>query len=151
MLLLMAGMAFGAAGTMETKPRSADLAWLGGAWASVDVGVETEETWLAPKGGVMLGMNRTTKNAANAGFEFMRLEDRPGGVVFLAQPSGKPPTEFPLKELKGKRAVFENPAHDFPQRVIYRMDHRGRMVGRIEGQLGGAERALEWVFERVKP
>ena len=34
-------------------------------------------------------------------------------------------------------ALFENTAHDFPQRIIYRRDADGSLLARIEG---GAER-----------
>jgi hypothetical protein len=54
-----------------------------------------------------------------------------------------------LKELAPGRVVFENAAHDFPQRVIYRRDGE-RLVARIEGRLRGEARGRDWVFERVR-
>jgi hypothetical protein len=45
--------------------------------------------------------------------------------------------------------VFENPEHDFPQRVIYQ--RKGKtLVGRIEGATSGAESALEWKYALAK-
>ena len=35
------------------------MAFLTGTWATVDGNNRTEETWIAPRGGTMLGVNRT--------------------------------------------------------------------------------------------
>ena len=37
----------------------------------------------------------------------------------LATPSGQERTVFPATEVTDARAVFENPEHDFPQRITY--------------------------------
>lgn len=44
------------------------------------------------------------------------------GIVYLASPGGRcPATLFRLETLKGEYVVFANPAHDFPQRIEYRL------------------------------
>lgn len=134
----------------EKKPTIDDLAWLAGAWSSTVDGVETEEHWIAPKGGIMLGVNRTTRAKGRTAFEFLRIAERTGGLVYLPQPSGGPVTEFPLKELKRKSVVFENAKHDFPQRVIYKQDDKGRLVARIEGEIKGTARSKEWTWDKAK-
>lgn len=132
------------------KPTLEDLAWMEGHWSSMRDGVETEEQWLAPKAGVMLGVNRTTRDQKNTGFEFLRIEQRGDSIVYLPQPQGKPVTEFPLKELKDKLVMFENTQIEFPQRVSYRLTEDGKLVARIEGKIRGESRAKEWVWEKKK-
>ena len=46
-------------------------------------------------------------------------------------------------------AIFENPAHDFPQRVIYRRCG-AELCARIEGTLQGKARSFEWRYSRMK-
>jgi hypothetical protein len=46
------------------------------------------------------------------------------------------------------QAIFENPQHDFPQRVIYRRDGES-LFARIEGQMGGTQRAVEWRYKKA--
>src|SRR5688572_17251260 len=131
----------GASAAEDSKPTLDDLAWLTGSWSEKKEGVETEEHWIAPKGGIMLGVNRTTREKGRTSHEFLRIMERPdGGIAYLAQPSGAAITVFPLKELKGKHVVFENLKHDFPQRISYRLDAQGRLVARIEGEVNGASR-----------
>jgi hypothetical protein len=84
------------------------------------------------------------------GFEFLRIEADPSGLVYLASPQGRPATPFPLKELSGQRVVFENPEHDFPQRVLYWRDAEDSLHARIEGTRGGRTAAQEWVWRRVR-
>ena len=46
--------------------------------------------------------------------------------------------------------VFENPTHDFPQRVIYRLDDAGVLRARIEGLVAGKPRAEDFPMRRVR-
>ncbi|MCW5634053.1 MAG: hypothetical protein KIT17_12030 [Rubrivivax sp.] len=127
----------------------AELAFLAGTWRESTPQATTEEAWLGPRGGTMVATNLSLRGG-RAGFEFLRIEQREGRVVYLASPGGRhPPVEFALKELSPGRVVFENAAHDFPQRVIYRRDGK-RLVARIEGRLRGEARGRDWVFERVR-
>ena len=72
------------------------------------------------------------------------------GISYFASPSGRPATEFPLIETGDKKAVFENPEHDYPRRIIYWLDGEGFLRARIEGTLRGQERSEEWRWQRVK-
>ena len=44
--------------------------------------------------------------------------------------------------------MFENAAHDFPQRVLYWRDGEA-LVARIEGTIAGKEKSEEWRFSRA--
>ena len=94
----------------------ADLAWMCGSWGDP---ADALESWMAPIDGLMLGVNRTLRPGKTPFFEYLRIEERPEGIVFVASPLGRSPTDFLLRELGPERVVFENPEHDFPQRVAY--------------------------------
>lgn len=130
------------------KPTLNDLAWLAGAWSGTVDGVETEEHWMTPKGGVMLGTNRTTGGKRTA-FEFLRIAETDGGVSYFAMPGGRPATEFKLTNSEKHKVVFENPENDFPQRIIYKLAD-GKLHARIEGTINGRERSRDWVWEPAK-
>lgn len=128
-----------------------DLAWMEGRWTAWQDGRFVEEIWTGPRGTVLLGLNRTVGNDSRTSFEFMRIEEREGSLVFVAQPGGSPPTDFPLASLHGRVAVFENPAHDFPTRVVYWIDEHGGLAARIEGPgRDGRPAAMEWHWKRAK-
>jgi hypothetical protein len=81
-------------------------------------------------------------------FEFLRIAAEPEGIVYWASPKGRPATPFKLSEWGTRRAVFANPAHDFPQRILYWIDEAGALHARIEGD--GSAGAMEWTWVRAK-
>lgn len=129
---------------LAADPKLADLAWMSGRWTSTIGSVEMEETWSEPRGGLLLGFHRDiTPKRTN--FEFLRIAETKDGIVYFAQPGGKPPTSFRLTEVTANRAVFANPEHDFPKRIIYwRKD--AQLCARVEGDGGAGE---EWCWSRV--
>jgi hypothetical protein len=80
------------------------------------------------------------------GFEFLRIVERDGGLVYVAQPEGRPPTDFTLTALTAESATFENPAHDFPKVIRYTK----RTDGALEASVSdGAQRSQTFVFQRT--
>ena len=139
-LLILAVPSLCAAG-----PTVGDLAWMAGSWRSEDGGgAVSEEIWSAPGGGIMLGMHRDV-TAKRTSYEFIRIAETAEGIVYFASPSGRPATPFRLTELADQRAVFANPQHDFPKRIIYWRDD-ARLCARVEGD--GIE-GEEWCWERI--
>mgnify|MGYP001496023805 CR=1 FL=1 len=128
-----------------------DMAWLAGAWTGTrgaSGATSIEERWSPPLGGAMLAVSRTVSRGKMVAFEFLRIVERDGGLVYKAQPNGTPPTEFVLTELDKKRAVFENPRHDFPQRIVYELSAKGRLTASIGFANGGRPQRFE--FKREK-
>lgn len=71
-----------------------------------------------------------------------------GKVVYFASPGGRPPVEFPAREIGDAFVVFENPANAYPTRISYRRDGDA-LVARIEGKRQGTEASEEWRFSRM--
>jgi hypothetical protein len=124
------------------------LAWMAGCWRQESGGRVADEIWMAPSGGVMLGMNRTVAGGRTVSFEFMQISADAGRIVFTARPSGQAEASFTLLKTGLRDVVFENPAHDFPQRVMYRLDGE-TLVGRIEGVQGGKPRSVDYPMRRI--
>ena len=127
------------------------LSWMTGTWTQKKDGETVQESWLGPSGKMMAAVNLTVSAKRGTSFEFLRIVDTPSGPTYLASPGGKTPVEFKLKELGDKRVVFENLAHDFPQRVLYWIEPDGAMKARIEGTVQGKARGMEWRLERLEP
>jgi hypothetical protein len=126
------------------KPSIAALAWLSGSWSGTSSGVDMEEHWTAPKGNSMIGVHRDVAKGRTLSFEFLRIEQQGDRIVYLSMPNGQSPaTAFPLKEASDGRVVFENPQHDFPQRIIYWKDGHD-LRARIEGTINGKTGSEEW-------
>jgi hypothetical protein len=125
------------------------LSWMEGRWAGSADGIDMEEHWTSAAGGALIGMHKDVKGTRMTSFEFLRIESTPrDGLVYFASPRAAPATAFVLVELDDKRAVFENKAHDFPQRILYWLDAAGALHARVEGTLKGSPQAEEWTWTR---
>ena len=136
-----------AAAALALQPAAGepDLDWMAGYWLSCGGGQDVAETWSERRGGIMLGTSITTGDDA-FGWEQMRIEAGlpEGSLAFIAQPRGaSAPVAFRLVRSGPREAVFENRAHDYPQRVIYRRAGN-RLTGRIEAADG--TESMEWRF-----
>jgi len=129
----------------------ADLRWMAGCWSQDGQESGSVEQWTAPAGGTMLGMSRMVSGGKTVAFEFLRItEDEDGWIWLVASPSGQETARFKLVNMSANEVIFENPDHDFPQRIIYRLDSDGNLVGRIEGEVNGTARAADFPMTRTK-
>ena len=107
---------------------------------------------MRPAGGLMLGVGRTLRRTAAGDsvseFEFVRISERDGRLVYKAQPSGQATAEFISEEVSDSSVTFANLAHDFPQRVRYRRRGTDSLLARIEGTRNGALRGIDFPYAR---
>lgn len=131
-------------GTTETL---SDIAWIAGDWQTAPGGrAQIEEHWMQPAGGSMLGMSRTVAGGRTAEFEYLRLEQRADGIYYVAHPKARcPGTDFKLTRRSAQEAVFENPQHDFPKRIIYRKNSDGSLTASIDGGEGTRSQSFAYV------
>ncbi|MGZ9113050.1 MAG: DUF6265 family protein [Brevundimonas sp.] len=137
-----------AAALLQTAPATTpDLSWMAGYWLDCSNGREASETWSDPRAGLSVG-HAVTLEDGRASFEVSHIGPRPQGFAYVAQPGGVPPTVFVLAEGGPARAVFVNAENDFPTRVIYERNGDA-LTARIEGEIGGQARSMEWKFRAV--
>jgi hypothetical protein len=126
----------------------ASLSWLAGNWIENGKTRTVRERWAGPYGGVLLGFGVTTQGDAAKSFEFFRIAKTPTGLSYFASPNAAAPTEFKAIEVCADKVVFENRAHDFPQRVIYAKGANGTLNARIEGMIAGKLKGEDWHYKR---
>jgi hypothetical protein len=126
------------------------FAVLSGCWERVDKsGTLVSEMWMRPAGGSMIGTGRTVKNGRTVDFEFLRIEQQADGIYYIAKPKANATeTAFKLKSSNDGTYVFENLAHDFPQRIIYKFGGDS-LLARIEGTMNGKTRGIDFPSTRV--
>lgn len=126
------------------------LAWLAGCWAAERGESGSGEMWMAPGGGSLLGIGRTVRGGRTVEHEFMQIRaGADGKLAFIALPSGQRETTFVLVSQAEREVAFENPQHDFPTRVAYRLLPDDRLIARIEGQRDGRLGSIEFHYKRV--
>lgn len=147
-LLILTGSSAAQEDSKLKSVKVAELDWIAGNWSSDEAGTVTEEQWLEPRAGMMVGMNRMAFPNGKGTFEFLRIAETENGIAYLASPSGSSPTSFAIKFLSKFKVVFENKKNDFPQRIIYeRTDNT--MVAMIEGEVNGKNKSMQWIWKRT--
>ncbi len=121
------------------------LTWLLGSWRAEAGTRVISEHWAAVSTETWEGFGET-RAAAPGGeaagavveSESLRLVEMAGEVFYIAKVAHNLlPAAFRLGECGEGYAVFENPDHDFPRRIAYRLDG-GRLIVEVsDGEVGG--------------
>ena len=152
-----------AAPSAAEGPALEALGWLRGCWLGSVNRREFREQWSPARGGMMVGFSHTVIGPRMQGtlrekmdavgkpstdhsqdktqdYEYLRLEQRPDGVYYVAVPSGKREVSFRLSDVKdessGKAFTFTNLVDEFPQRIIYRRGKEGWLYAQVTGKEG---------------
>ena len=126
------------------------VSWLQGCWRSTRGEAAIEEQWMAPRGGTMLAMGRTVRGGKTTEYELVLIKEQNGRLAYEAHPSGQPSATFLSTTASESTVVFENPEHDFPQRVGYRREGADSLQAWIEGQANGKSRRVDFVYQRAR-
>jgi len=149
-LILLMTLPLLASGSVEEAVTVDRLAWLTGCWASDGGETGSGEQWSKPGGGSMQGMSRFVRDGKTVAWEFVRIiENEAGSLTFIASPSGQASHAFPLASIDAHEVSFEDPEHDFPQRISYRLLATDRLLGRIEGVSNGQLRGVDFPLTRT--
>jgi hypothetical protein len=128
--LLCLGIATVATAEAQSLQRAS---WMAGCWELRTAGRSTLEMWMPPTGDLMLGASRTVTNGMVREFEHLRLSAAGDTLVYTALPSGQQQTDFRSTRVGADTIVFENPSHDFPQRIVYWRRGADSLIARVEG------------------
>jgi uncharacterized protein DUF6265 len=124
------------------------LAWLAGCWEQRSARGTIEEQWMTPRGRSMLGVSRTIRGDTLATHEFLMIREHGGTVAYHANPAGQAPAVFPAIRLDDTSVVFEDPQHDFPQRIGYTR-RADSLLAWIEGTRNGQTRRIPYPYGRT--
>lgn len=131
----------------------ASLAWLHGCWTGTVNQRNFREQWSPVRGTMLLGASSTITQGHVQDFEFLRIEQRPDGVFYVAMPGGKGETAFKLGSITTDQAdaiySFGNAANEFPQEILYRRGSEGWLYATIQGTLKGQERKVIFPMRRI--
>ena len=134
-----------------------DLAFFAGHWEGELFGGRSEEAWLAPDAGTMLGSFRLKYGEQTRVMEFLMITQRPEGIKYFFshynhdystwEKNG--PLDFDLIETGPSHAVFESSVQNNPKRLTYRVRDDGMLSVLVEGEEDGKTESFDAVFSRV--
>jgi hypothetical protein len=111
------------------------------------------EEWTKSDNNVMHGKSYMINGSDSMVFERVELSKKDSGVYYIPtvkDQNQSRPVYFKLISSNDTAYTFENKAHDFPQRIIYRFVGNDSIVARIEGDVKGSLQYQEYFYSRVK-
>ena len=125
--------------------------WLEGQWENRKDSVYVYESWNAANDSTLTGNGYVIIGSDTVSSEIMSLEERGGIVNYIPtvqnQNDGKP-VAFKMVSGDSVSLVFENPAHDFPQKITYRKVNNDSLVAVISGNFNGKAESQEFALKR---
>ena len=149
-MLSLSLMLFTLAAAMLQAPAPSvkDVAWIGGCWEFSRNTRHVAENWMPPEGGTMMGVSRTVNNGKTTEWEFLIIREGATGLEYVAKPSKQAETVFTSTHVSGTEVTFENPAHDFPKKIIYKRDGDA-LIASIEGPMNGQTRKIDFPYKKA--
>ncbi len=115
--------------------RKAD--WFVGTWENDTDGGTLSESWEKVNDSTYRGASYFIKNADDTlHLETVELIERKGEVTYNPTVQGQndnKPVAFKMTSATDKQLVFENPAHDYPQKITYTKITADSIVAKISG------------------
>ena len=128
---------------------SPSVRWLSGCWAQHAGDRVVEESWMQERGGTMLGMSRTSRGDVMREHEFVLLQAAGSVLEYRVITGGQPEVVFRAATTSATEVVFENPEHDFPKRIGYRLVSNDSLEAWVDGGAGGSGTAISYPYHRV--
>ncbi|MHC5011008.1 MAG: DUF6265 family protein [Planctomycetota bacterium] len=152
-LVVLATVLIGSAHADDASPaeRLATLHWLAGSWRGGHGSGTWEAVYSSAAGGEVLSVNKEIRDGHVVSFEFERFFVQDGAVVMTPYVGGRRSVAFQLTTLdrEARRAVFENPEHDFPQRIEYHRAAEDRLVITVTALKDGRHEGFRLDLARV--
>jgi len=119
----------------KSNEKSASLQanqWMLGRWEWKKPEGQLVEQWEQINDSVFQGRSFYCQGKDTLHFETISLESKANQVLYIATVRGQN-QEKPVSFRQTKPGVFENPKHDYPQKISYRRNAKGQMVAQISG------------------
>ena len=126
------------------------VAWLAGCWEARSDGVVVEEQWMAPRGRTMISMGRRVHEDTLVDFDQVVLREKAGRLEYEAHPANQSIGVYLSTQVTPTNLVFENPLHDFPQRIGYTLRGADSLVAWMDGKEGGSSKRVEFRYAKVR-
>lgn len=138
-------------GTSHAQLKKA--AWLLGDWQNKTPRGITVESWKKLNDSTYLAKSYQLRGLDTVSSEHVQLEEHHGNLYYIPtvknQNDGKP-VIFKMTASSADSFIFENPEHDFPQKITYNRISKDSVAAEISGTYKGKQRAIKFPMGRVK-
>ena len=129
------------------------FSWLQGSWAMKETDGVITEQWKQVNDSLMEGSSDFIKGDSTIPFEKIKLFRRSNEFYYEAKAAGQNnelPVEFKLSSYSDTGFVAENPQHDFPQRITYRLVNKDSIHAFVDAGPGMPEKKSDFYYSKMK-
>lgn len=142
----------------EINPELAKAGWIKGKWENKVTGGRFTETWTQENDSVFKGESffieeKEDKSVDTTFAEYIDLAVINGVLTYtvsVKNQNGEKPVPFRLTSATEKQLVFENPKHDFPDKIVYTKINNDSIVAEISGLQNGRDAHEVFPLKRQK-
>ena len=127
------------------------LDWLIGSWTGEIKESIFNETWEKVNDSLFSGQSYVIKGGDTISRETISLQLQDTSVFYIPLVEGQndnKPVYFKLTFSDNTYAVFENPGHDFPQKITYKLTNGDSLTATISGLQEGKDRCISFPMKR---
>ena|SRR6478672_11804984 len=125
--------------------------WLIGTWENKSPNGDLSESWQKENDSLYKGQSFFIKGKDTIHSESITLAETHGEVKYSPQVKGQnndQPVDFKMTSATDKQVVFENPTHDFPQKITYAKITKDSLVAEISGKQQGKPASEKFGMKR---
>lgn len=146
LVVLLIGAQSGRLQAKEAVPQLQQMAWLAGTWQRVGMpdGQSGYERWTYDGAQGFTGVGVSERGGKAVFEEKLRIVAKDNAVYYVADvQENAQPVYFKLTKLSESGFVFENPTHDFPQKIAYKKNGK-----RLHAKISAGDKAMDFEFVR---
>ncbi len=126
--------------------------WLKGTWQRQSAKGILTESWQQLDDSTFAGRSFFVSNGDTVSSETIRLEQRNGKLYYMPIASGQNDGKaivFTQTKLSDSTIIFENPTHDFPQKIEYRFQKPDSLIAEVSSVSGELKKSIVFRMRRV--
>ena len=124
-----------------------------GTWEMKTATGKITESWVKQKDSLIGKSYRHTLKGDSTLMETLIIKKIDGHFYYCSKVNGQNDNQtikFKLLPVKENTFIFENPSHDFPQRIVYQNKAKDELLAWIEGEKNGKKRKSEFSYKRKR-
>ncbi|PJJ79188.1 DUF6265 family protein [Mucilaginibacter auburnensis] len=124
---------------------------VGGTWKMKKKDGYTCEKWVKVNGNELKSTAFNIKGKDTSVYESVSLTNKNGVIAYTVTGAGNSqPVAFKLTTVNNNQFIFSNPAHDFPQQVVYQFINPDSIHAWVDGKYNGKVEKIDFYYKRTK-
>lgn len=141
-----------AAASYLYEPKINHTRWLIGIWENQTSSGSIFETWQVKNPKELAGQSYMVKQSDTTIFETITIFEEGDDLFYIptvTDQNDAQPVRFKATTVSPSKMIFENPEHDFPQKITYEQVNKDSLVAQISGLKDGKKRRSNFPMRRV--